>query len=138
MKKKYLRIIIIAVLVVLLLTLSYYFLLIRGIGNKGFSNKTIDYKKQDIMSPQEAASLGLYHLGVYEVSARDEAGKATAYQLVALNDEKTLTPEFMTDAEKEAMQIPLAYKIQVIERSASGTVSVYKLISSDADIVTHY
>ncbi len=138
MKKKYLRIIIIAVLVVLLLTLSYYFLLIKNTGDKGFSNKAIDYKKQDIMSPQEAASLGLYHLGVYEVSARDEAGKATAYQLVALNEEKALTPEFMTDAEKEAAQISPSYKIQVISRDASGTVSVYKVINSDADIVTHY
>ncbi|MFA5155084.1 MAG: hypothetical protein WC453_01490 [Patescibacteria group bacterium] len=44
--------------------------------------------------------------------------------------------EFMTDQEKAAFNIPADLKAQVITREAGGDISVYKIISSDADIVT--
>jgi len=70
MNKKYLKIVAIIILVVLLAVIAIYFVT----KNNGSQN-SITEKKVEIMSEAERGSLGLYHLGVYEVVSRDEAGK---------------------------------------------------------------
>lgn len=44
-------------------------------------------------------------------------------------------PQFMTDAEKAELRVDAGLKAQVLNRDASGTPTVYKLINNDADIV---
>ena len=139
MNKKYLKIIVIVLVILILAVAAVYLVKIKMVGNNiPSNNKTVDLSKKDIMSEQDRDSLGLYHLGVYEVLARDKSGKPTSYQLISLNEEKPIATEFMTDDEKTKEQIDPKYKIQIIERDASGTVSVYKVIKSDTDIVKQY
>ena len=44
-------------------------------------------------------------------------------------------PQFMTAAEKAELKVDDGLKAQVLNRDASGTPTVYKLINNDADIV---
>ncbi len=45
-------------------------------------------------------------------------------------------PQFMTAEEKASFKLDSSVKAQVLVRNASGTPTIYRLISSDADIVT--
>lgn len=53
---------------------------------------------------------------------------------------KPIPLEMMDDREKETFNIsPTTYKrIQVLQRNADGSVAVYRIINSDADILTEY
>jgi hypothetical protein len=44
--------------------------------------------------------------------------------------------EFMNDVEKTTMNIPQETKVQVLARDENGKILAYKIITSDADIVT--
>ena len=44
----------------------------------------------------------------------------------------------MTDAEKKTKGLPADMKVQVLERSADGKVTAYKIIRKDSDIMTKY
>jgi K+-transporting ATPase KdpF subunit len=46
--------------------------------------------------------------------------------------------EFMTDKEKTALNISPSAKVQVLQRSASGTITAYKIINKDSDILTSF
>jgi flagellar biosynthesis/type III secretory pathway M-ring protein FliF/YscJ len=48
---------------------------------------------------------------------------------------KTFTPEFLSNEEKTALDVPTSLKIQAITRNQSGEVMVYKIIRDDSDIV---
>ena len=138
MNKKYLKLIIIPLIILILAVVAVYFVTSKNTGDDLSVNKKVDLSKKDIMSEQDKNSLGLYHLGIYEVLARDKSGKPTSYQLVSLNEEKPISTELMTDTEKVKLQIDPKYKIQVIQRDASGAVSAYKVLKSDTDIVKQY
>ncbi|MFA5184467.1 MAG: hypothetical protein WC456_02960 [Patescibacteria group bacterium] len=43
--------------------------------------------------------------------------------------------EFMTDQEKDVLQVPRDLRAQVITREADGGIGVYKIISSDNEVV---
>jgi hypothetical protein len=88
------------------------------------------------MTEDEKRALNLYRLGNFEVVARDAAGKITAYRFTGLRDEKSITPEFMTDPEKIARGLGTDVKAQVLERNASGTIVSYKIINRDSDVIT--
>lgn len=53
---------------------------------------------------------------------------------------KPIPLEMMDDREKETFNIsPTTYKrIQVLQRNVDGSVAVYRIINSDADILTEY
>lgn len=53
---------------------------------------------------------------------------------------KPIKLELMNEAEKSSFGISTssAERVQVLERDASGNPTVYRLISSDADILTEY
>ena len=94
--------------------------------------------KVEIMSDDEMDSLGLYHLGVYEVVSRDQSGKITDYKLSKLKDEKSINVEFMTDEEKAAKNLSTYYKIQVLDRDKEGNAIAYKIIEKESDVLNRY
>lgn len=51
---------------------------------------------------------------------------------------KTIQVEFMKDAEKTKLGIPIELKVQVLDRNAEGTVLGYKIIRQDSDIITKF
>ncbi len=68
-----------------------------------------------------------------------QAGKVVAPTPVALPVyTKEVALEFMTDAEKKTKGLPADMKVQVLERSADGKVTAYKIIRKDSDIMTKY
>ena len=132
--KKNLKIVIIIVSVLILLIAVFYLISKKNINTQTTRNG----KKIEIMSDDEKNSLNLYHLGVYEVVSRDEAGKVTASKLTKLEDEKPINVEFMTEEEKVEKDTPPSTKIQVLQRDKSGKVIAYKIIKNDSDILTKY
>lgn len=44
-------------------------------------------------------------------------------------------PQFMTATEKDELRVDAGLKAQILNRDASGTPTVYKVINNDADIV---
>jgi len=141
MNKNKFKILIITILILLLVVLSVYLLKVKLKNNTQGLNNT---NKVEIISESEKNSLGLYHLGVYQVISRDANGKITSYKLVDLKDEQPVALSFMTDAEKEKI-IPSSSpelfsktKIQVLKRDDQGKVIAYKIIKKDSDIVTKY
>lgn len=51
-------------------------------------------------------------------------------------DVNSSASEFLTDQEKTYFKLDNNVKAQVLGRNASGTPTVYKLINTDADIIT--
>lgn len=49
-----------------------------------------------------------------------------------------VTVEFMEDAEKISMGIPVAARIQVLERDADGKCLAWKMINQDSEILREY
>ena len=49
-----------------------------------------------------------------------------------------IEPEFMTAAEKSALNIGAGVKVQVLRRDAEGTITAYKVINNDSDILTSF
>jgi len=48
---------------------------------------------------------------------------------------KIFKPDILSSEEKTKLNIPLDAKIQAMVRDSSGTVKIYKIIKSDADII---
>lgn len=48
---------------------------------------------------------------------------------------ETFTPEFLSNEEKTALDVPTSLKIQAITRNQAGEIMVYKIIRDDSDIV---
>lgn len=59
---------------------------------------------------------------------KEQAGIPTAGE--------TTGPQFMTSAEKADLRVSDDIKAQVLNRDASGTPTVYKIIKTDSDVVT--
>lgn len=70
-----------------------------------------------------------------ELSMQEEEAAEVAKEMIVEATQDNFTIEFMTTAEKEAMGIDPALKVQVLARDPSGTILGYKFISSDEDIV---
>lgn len=51
---------------------------------------------------------------------------------------KAVKLEYMTTEEKAKIGIPVDSKVQVLGRDKDGTILAYKVINSDADIMTKY
>ncbi len=141
MNKKYLKFLILLVVILVIgLLLTFYFINKKEAIHLGTTPQSMVTEiKGEPMTEAEKNSLGLYHLGNYEVFSRDESGKPLTFKMLSLNDEKDIAvPEFMSDTEKESREIPLDYKIQILERDASATITAYKVINRDEDIVNKY
>ena len=58
--------------------------------------------------------------------------------LPAVNNSAALIkPVFLDSAEKAALNIKAATKVQVIERSPAGKIMLYKVINNDSDIISN-
>jgi hypothetical protein len=134
MKNKYIKILIVMI-AILLFTVLVFYLKNRVNPTNSFS---VDYHKKQIMTEEEKNSIGLYHLGEYEVLARDDSGKITTYRLNKLLDEKPIETEFMSDDAKKKQGFLPDVKIQVLQRDKSGKVLVYKIIKNDSDVMNKY
>jgi hypothetical protein len=60
------------------------------------------------------------------------------YSFTGDSQAQTVTVEFMDDAEKTSMGIPVAARIQVLERDASGKCTAWKMINQDSEILHEY
>ena len=134
MNKNNLKILIIIIFVFVLAAITFY------VFKKNNTNTGIVFNanKVEIMSDDEINSLGIYHLGVYEVVSRDQSGKITNYKLSELKDEKPIDVEFMTDEEKAAKNLSTYYKIQVLDRDKEGNAIAYKIIGKESDVLNRY
>lgn len=52
-----------------------------------------------------------------------------------INEPKIFAPDFLSVEEKTRLGIPTEMKIQAMMRDEKGTVTIYKIIKSDADII---
>lgn len=90
------------------------------------------------MTSEEKQALGLDSRMNFEVIAKDIDGNVTGYRIVEGSEPKPLALELMTDQEKIDKSIPTSTKAQVITRDEEGVVQIYKIITSDSDILTEY
>jgi len=51
---------------------------------------------------------------------------------------KPITAEFMTAAEKKALNIDANTKVQVLQRTEDGKIGAYKIINNDSEILTSF
>lgn len=135
MNNKYLKRGIIFLAVLILIAGIFYFVYKKNNPAEYFTEVS---SKADIMTESERNSIGLYHLGVYEVLSRDENGNPKSYRLISLRDEDPIDLEFMSDAEKSEKLFNKDYKIQVLERDETGKITAYKIIRDESDIVKKY
>lgn len=92
----------------------------------------------ELMTTSEINSIGLYHLGVYEVLSRDENGKPLSYRLINVKEEQEIPLEFMSEEEKAAKNFSEDYKIQVLQRDENGKVIAYRIIKDENDVLKKY
>lgn len=143
MNKKKIIIISLAILVLLLLII---FLVFADKENKidynnteenSSANETSTVSGQP-MTEEEKRELSLYHLGTFEVLARDDTGKITSYVITGAQEPKKIDLEWMTEEEKATFNIAPETKIQVLARDQNGKVIAYRVIKQDSDIVEEY
>jgi len=136
MNKKNLHQLIIALIIILIVLGLLIFCKIKLLNQN--NNQTLSLESADILSQEELNNLGLYHLGIYKIVARDENGQAFSYKFIGLKNAQAIEPEFMSDLEKAEKHISPDIKAQVLERNSTGQVIVYRLINNDSDIVSKY
>lgn len=131
--------IIIALLVLIFLLFGLVFFVYKQNNNFAVVNPApLEGTTTTLMTEREKSDLGLYHLGVYEVLARDESGLITEYQLVGMEEPMEVTPEIITDAKTEGLIIQPEVKIQVLERDPSGNISAYRVIKDEEELIKEY
>lgn len=60
------------------------------------------------------------------------------YSFTGDSKAQAVTVEFMGDTEKTSLGIPVAARIQVLERDASGKCTAWKMINQDSEILHEY
>lgn len=92
----------------------------------------------EILNDEDKYKLGLFHLGVYEVVARNENGGISAYRYLRTDNESKLALEWLSENEKNELGLDPAARVQLLKRSESGKILAYKIIKDDADILDSY
>lgn len=108
------------------------------IENNAKYDKNRDGVEVEILNDEDEYNLGLLHLGVYELLARNENGSISAYRYLRTDAEKELSLEWLNEEEKDAFGINPAQRVQLLKRGESGKIIAYKIINNDSDILTHY
>lgn len=92
----------------------------------------------EILNNEDEHKLGLFHLGVYEVIARNENGGISAYRYLRTDNEKDIPLEWLSDDEKNELGLNPELRIQILQRGESGKILAYKIIKDDNGILTSY
>lgn len=95
-------------------------------------------EKVEIINDEDKHKLGLFHLGVYEVVARNENGGISAYRYLRTDDEKKIVLEWLSEDEKSELGLNPDGRIQLLKRGESGKILAYKIIKDDVDILDRY
>jgi len=138
MSKKKIIIIVLSVLVILLVV---FMIFISRRTNQDNTENFLFNKSavsKPLMTNEEKGEFRLFHLGTYEVLARDNSGKITSYQIIGMQEPKKVTLEWMSDAEKNDLHIAVEMKIQVLARDQNGKVNAYRVVNKDSDIIKEY
>ncbi len=94
--------------------------------------------KVEILNDEDEHRLGLFHLGVYEVVARNENGGISAYRYLKVENEKEIPLEWLNEEEKANFDINPNQRVQLLKRGESGKILAYKIINNDTEIMTRY
>ncbi len=142
MNKKYLKLSIQIIFILLVLALALY-LINQKMGNRLFKFGTDDGIKatstvKDLMTEDEKFSLGLYHLGIFEVLSRNELGRPTAFKLIGVDEPQAIGIDLMSDAEKAKKRIAASTYVQVLKRDSSGRILEYRIMKDANDIMEKY
>lgn len=92
----------------------------------------------EILNDEDKHKLGLFHLGVYELVARNENGGVAAYRYLRIGNEKKIALEWLSEDEKNELGVDPGARIQLLKRGESGKILAYKIIKDDADILETY
>lgn len=142
MNKKYLKLSIQTIFILLVLALALY-LINQKMGNRLFRFGNDDSGQfatttKDIMTEDEKFSLGLYHLGTFEVLSRNELGRPTSFKLISVEEPKAIGVDLMSDAEKAKKRISASTYVQVLKRDSSGRILEYRIMKDANDIMEKY
>ncbi|MFA6194582.1 MAG: hypothetical protein WC719_02445 [Patescibacteria group bacterium] len=142
MNKKYLKLSIQIIFILLVLVLAAY-LLNKRLGNRLFgswigNNAPTASTTKDIMTDKEKLSLGLYHLGNFEVISRNELGVPTSYILLGVEEPKPIATDIMSDADKINKRLATSTNIQVLKRDDSGRIVEYRIMRTATDTIEKY
>jgi len=74
--------------------------------------------------------------GLLPVDSQQET--PIAEEKVVPRTPEPIEQEFMTVAEKKALNIGADVKVQVLLRNAEGNITAYKVINNDSDILTSF
>lgn len=97
------------------------------------NNPSVATSPEQIAGQEQAKTIADTQARQAALAAQNAASPAPV--LIAT---KTIKIEFMSDAEKTQLSINPNSKIQILARDEKGTISAYKVINSDSDIVTKF
>ncbi len=92
----------------------------------------------EMMTAEEKKALGLNARNGFTVVSRDKDGKVTAYKSTGTIEAQPLNLEWMTDADKIWRRMATSTRVQILEKDSTGSITAFKIIKSDADIVKTY
>lgn len=144
MEKRFVKPLIILILTLILLVLATYTFKYLKSRNSTDMQQTVTPSSNNsatstgMMTEAEKKALGLDMRANFEVISRNKDGQIASYRGTSTITAQPVALEWMTDAEKIWRRLATSTRVQVLERNSAGEITAFKIIKSDADIVSAY